>query len=301
MLGKVTHLQRSTEMLYGHLKGIAFDDDLNDTEIAKLQGWLESHGSLSSQWPFSEIKERLDAILSDGIIEQHEREELCEWCQDLARPDHPGYDIVDQSIRLLHGALQGMQSDGKVTPNEAYGLYDWLQDYISLKGVWPFSDVWTLIEHILEDDHVSKEEEELLFTFCEQFSERIAHDHVPKDKLDKSCLKTEAPYLQPIEYICNANAVVTFEGKSFCFTGSAESAKRCELHAQVEERGGSCASSVSKKIDYLVIGAASSPNWMFSTYGRKIEAAKDLQEMGYPVEIIHEHHYISAVAAIPTG
>ena len=75
MLGHETHLQRSTDMLYGHLKGISLDDELNNDEIGKLHGWLESHESLCGQWPFSEIKERLDVILSDDVVDEDEREE----------------------------------------------------------------------------------------------------------------------------------------------------------------------------------------------------------------------------------
>ncbi len=44
------------------------------------------------------------------------------------------------------------------------------------------------------------------------------------------------------------------DGKVFVFTGSLETLKRSEARRLVEERGGSAASSISKKVDYVVAG-----------------------------------------------
>jgi DNA ligase (NAD+) len=55
--------------------------------------------------------------------------------------------------------------------------------------------------------------------------------------------------------------------KSFLFTGSLNSMKREEAQRLVEARGGVAASSVSKRVDYVVAGEA---------YGSKYEKAKKL-------------------------
>ncbi len=55
--------------------------------------------------------------------------------------------------------------------------------------------------------------------------------------------------------------------KAFLFTGSLKSMKREEAQRLVEERGGKAASSVSKRVDYVVAGEA---------YGSKYEKAKKL-------------------------
>ena len=46
------------------------------------------------------------------------------------------------------------------------------------------------------------------------------------------------------------------EGKTFLFTGSLPTLKRSEAEAMVEEAGGEVLASVSKKLDYLVVGEA---------------------------------------------
>ncbi len=42
-------------------------------------------------------------------------------------------------------------------------------------------------------------------------------------------------------------------GKSFCVTGSFESISREEIHEIVEKNGGEIRSSVSAKLDYLIV------------------------------------------------
>ena len=46
------------------------------------------------------------------------------------------------------------------------------------------------------------------------------------------------------------------------------------------------------QLDYLVIGAQSSPCWAYSTYGRKIEAVIANREKGAETLILHEDDFI---------
>lgn len=61
-------------------------------------------------------------------------------------------------------------------------------------------------------------------------------------------------------------------GASFCVTGSFEGVSRDEIHAQIEAHGGEVRSSVSPKLEYLIVG---------SDAGSKLEKAK-----GFGVKII---------------
>jgi len=138
------HLQRSTETLLGYLQGIACDDHLSDLEIANLQGWLETHHALRQHYPFDEITVRVESILQDSVIDEEERADLLEWCADLSLDTHPVYELIDMATRQLHGVLHGIQSDGKVTEEEVYGLRDWLEHFRIFRGAWPFSDAFAL-------------------------------------------------------------------------------------------------------------------------------------------------------------
>ena len=64
-----------------------------------------------------------------------------------------------------------------------------------------------------------------------------------------------------------------FEGKSFCFTGELKSMKRSDAENIVKELGGSCTSSVTKDLSYLVTNDVSSGS------SKNLKAAK----LGIPV------------------
>jgi len=266
------HLQRSTETLLGYLQGITCDDHLNDLEIANLQHWLETHDALRQHWPFDEITARVQTILQDSVIDEEERADLLEWCADLALDTHPAYDLIDMATRQLHGVLHGIQSDGKVTEDEVYGLRDWLEHFRIFRGAWPFSEAFALVGHILEDNHVSTEELSQLHAFCMQFSERPTNLR-PVEEKSEAWAANAAPYLQPVGGICQHDIPVIFEGKCFCFTGGNKQFKRATLRQHVVERGGRFTDIIVRDLDYLVLCEIGSRLWVYASYGRKVEAA----------------------------
>ncbi len=71
-------------------------------------------------------------------------------------------------------------------------------------------------------------------------------------------------------------------GKTFVFTGALSGMTRSEAKKKVEELGGSVASSVSKKVDYLVVG---------SEPGSKLEEAKKLG-----ISIITEEEFMKMIS-----
>lgn len=63
----------------------------------------------------------------------------------------------------------------------------------------------------------------------------------------------------------------------------------------IEARAGISSATVSKRVNFLVIGEVGSQAWRHSSYGRKIEAAIDLRESGTPIRIISESHWHAAL------
>lgn len=68
---------------------------------------------------------------------------------------------------------------------------------------------------------------------------------------------------------------IAFSGHSFMFTGKFDYGTRKACQTAVTERGGSAPSkkSVSREIDFLIIGVGGSKAWKRGSYGNKIEAA----------------------------
>jgi len=111
-----------------------------------------------------------------------------------------------------------------------------------------------------------------------------------RDELIAGELADSSPFDQP-------QPPVKFTGKSFIFTGKFSFGTRKECQAAVNDRGGYTPSqkSVSREIDYLVIGAEGSKAWKRGSYGNKIEAAiLSRREHGTPA-IISEEHWLSQI------
>lgn len=285
------HLQRSTETLLGFLRGITCDEHLSDSEIAQLQGWLETHHALRKHWPFDEVTSRVESILQDSIVDEDERADLLEWCADLSLDTNPAYELIDMATRQLHGVLHGIQADGIVTEDEVYGLRDWLEHFRIFEGTWPFSEAFALVEQIIEDDQVSAEELQQLHAFCSQFSERPTSLR-PIDECKEWWAKNGAPYLKPVGHICQDDIPVVVEGKCFCFTGCDKQFRRAMLREQVVERGGRFTNTIVRDLDYLVLCEIGSRLWVYASYGRKVEAA---MKKGIPV--ITVERFLGAVGS----
>jgi len=79
-----------------------------------------------------------------------------------------------------------------------------------------------------------------------------------------------------------------FFGKTFLFTGSLSAMTRSDAIRRVEEHGGRSASTVTKDVDYLVVGDEGS-------VGSKLDKAKRLKEKGGKVEIISESEFVELI------
>ncbi len=130
--------------------------------------------------------------------------------------------------------------------------------------------------------------------YCQSFSEVGTGNMVIHDRDDLPRFSSDAPVVSTVRGICDTIVDVQFENRSFCFTGTASYGKRSALADVAEGLGAIVKSSVSKKLDYLVIGALSTPSWIYSTYGRKIEEVKDNRKSGATTVIVHEDDFLES-------
>jgi NAD-dependent DNA ligase len=199
----------------------------------------------------------------------------------------------------LHGFLNGIIIDGEITKDEVLGLRDWIHDYQIFKNSWPFNATWKLVERIFADNVVTEQEKAELMEFCKEFSETIINNAKIHDEIySKSWIQSDASILQPFTALCDRNEKIIFTNKKFCFTGPARTGPRKELNRIVKSIGGIPCNSVILDLDYLVIGAQSSPAWAYSTYGRKIEKVIEYRERGSDITILHEDDFIAQAKQI---
>ncbi len=69
-------VQKACEQLKQMISRLMVDSHLGDEEINILNGWLVEHPEVGAIWPITEINEKLNQILSDGIVSEIERDGL---------------------------------------------------------------------------------------------------------------------------------------------------------------------------------------------------------------------------------
>jgi NAD-dependent DNA ligase len=124
----------------------------------------------------------------------------------------------------------------------------------------------------------------------EDWSSSVARQGV-YDEIVEQEMSSGAPFDDPAPEI-------DFEGTSFLFTGKFEYGTREACQAAVVERGGSSPSqqSVSRAIDYLVIGSGGSKSWKRGSYGNKIEAAIISRRSHGTPAIVSEEHWVEQLS-----
>jgi DNA polymerase-3 subunit epsilon len=85
-------------------------------------------------------------------------------------------------------------------------------------------------------------------------------------------------------------------GRGVVFTGTLGVMTRGAAMQQVVNLGGFCPSSVTKKVDYLVIGGQGFRNFVSGHKSSKIKRAETLAANGNPIEIIDEGDFLELLA-----
>jgi len=272
--------------LRGIIKGISIDKRINDREIKELELWCDKHDFLSRKNPFKDLITNIQIIISDNIVSQEEIEDM-EWLCNKFSDGFTYYDNNTSDLQRLQGICHGILSDGDIENEEISELYQWLLEHEHLETYYPFDELVSIVQEILEDDSVTDAERQLLKTYISEFV-TLTNSEL-KEKIDKELIKT------PIGGICTKVKDLIIEGNTFCFTGSSSRASRSEIAQIIQMHGGEFSNSVAKSIDYLIVGDDGNPCWAYACYGRKVEKALQLRKSGAPIQIIHENDFWKSV------
>jgi hypothetical protein len=277
--------EKAINSLIGMVEGVAIDGVINESEIAFIRSWLEENRELRNSHPFTELMPVVDAAIADGILADDERRDiiwLCERLQSVAF-----FDVATADMQRLHALLAGIAADSEINETELRGLSDWLSDHEHLKTCWPYEEVESVITTVLQDGKIDAEEHKLLQNF---FSEFVAISD------NRTIVNPQIAHGETIVGLCAVCPELVFEGKKFGFTGSSSKYSRDQFGEIVERLGGIVAGTVSKKLDYLIIGADGNPCWAYACYGRKVEMAVTLRKGGARILLVHENDFHDAVA-----
>jgi NAD-dependent DNA ligase len=182
---------------------------------------------------------------------------------------------VLKAINTLYGILIGMTADGKINDDEIHALNLWLSDHRCYGNHFPLDVMNLRVANILQDGNITKEEREDFQSVVTQIIGGTYHE-------------TGALGGNSTSFMHDTPDSIKISGSSFCFTGAFVFGTRKQCQKVITDLGGVHVDFVTLKLDYLVVGALASRDWIASAHGRKIEAAFNLQKQGHKIKILGE-------------
>ena len=186
--------------------------------------------------------------------------------------------IQDRQVDTLIGLSKGFIADRVVNQAEAEHLYAWLVKS-SASGNPIVLNLLGKVAPMMEDGELDEEEATELFNLLQSLSGGEA-------KLDEAFKTTNLP-------VCSPAPKINFQGSKFLFTGTCFFGTRQQCQEATERLGGINITSVTRKLDYLILGKYVTSSWAHETFGRKIEKAMQYRDTGIPLSIVTEEHWLT--------
>lgn len=259
-------LRKSISEFYGVVRGFSLDNAINQDEIDYIIAWRDSHIQYIAHKEVADIIAVVNSILDDNVITLDEITQLQKCMKEYL--DAMSTSPITLATQILDGILKGITVDGKISDEECKNLRQWLYDNIYLSDHFPFNKAIEVIDKVLEDLIVTKEESEYLTSVIEDM-------------------------LNPIESL--KSEIYSVEGKHICLSGVFEYGMKTEVQSYIVERGGIIDSNVKKTTDFLIVGACGCQAYSNETYGTKIKKAIEYNEKGCNIQIIKEMDFFTKI------
>lgn len=189
---------------------------------------------------------------------------------------------IQKATENLLGICSGLAADGYISESEVHFLRNWISNNADIADDWPGCVIAQRVNAILEDGIITAgERQDLLETLQELTGNRFS---------ETGTAATDAPTL-PVD----DDPSIFFRDMTFCLTGRFLWGTRAACERAILNLEGTVVDTVTKGLDYLVIGAMIEPQWAHTTYGRKIETAVKYKGLGVDLTIISEQQWTSAI------
>ncbi|WP_368240460.1 BRCT domain-containing protein [Clostridium paraputrificum] len=283
-----SEIEKALNTLKGILEGIIIDDETNYIELDELAAWSDTNNLFSNRKPFNELIPLINESISDNILTKDEITDILWVCNKFLK-DNTYYDHITMTLQKLHGIFHGILADNIISENEIVKLKEWISTNDYLEGYYPYDEINTLLTSILSDGIITEDEINVLKVFFSEFVDNSIETNINFKDIEK--LKED----YTISGVCSICPDITFENKTFCFTGASNKTTRDGFKNIITSLHGTFRNNISSKTDYLIIGNGGNPCWAYSCYGRKVEQALNLRKSGAKVIIIHENDFWDAI------
>lgn len=274
-------LDRSIHLLEGILKGIAFDQKINEKEIDELNHWILSHEQFRKHYPYTVLIPLLSTVLADKIITEDEKQDILWFCEKVST-DNFFYDLVYSDLQRLQGIIHGILSDKLIRDEEIIALEHWLLENRHLESHYPYDELVAIVGGILEDKKITERERRILERyFIEFINEELLSAYSPEE------LKAIRGKIT-IGAVCAKNPQIQLHDKIFAITGQITRHEKNRFIENIKAGGGCYSQVISDRVDYLIVMDTGALLWAFEPYGRKINQALNLRSEGRSLMIIQK-------------
>ncbi|TQI67884.1 exonuclease domain-containing protein [Clostridium sp. KNHs216] len=165
-------------------------------------------------------------------------------------------------LLALKDLLSTITADDELSESEVLSLQTWMNENLALRGNFPFDKIFETVGGTLEDGILEDAELQAMLLLFGQITDPVANT-------------------------CSCDCF-DINGKTFCLTGEFEFGDRSSVESALSQKGGIPVSSVTRKIDCVIVGSRGSDAWSSGNYGTKVKKALELQAKGHPIQIVKE-------------
>ena len=259
-------IRKAISEFYGVIRGFSIDNEISPEEVEFIKNWKKEFAIYDNQKDIADIISVLDRIIGDGVINIEEIVEL----QGVVKAylDIVSTSPITLATQILDGILRGIIVDGEITESECKNLRQWLYDNIYLSDHFPFNKAMEVLDKVLEDSIITKEEAKYITDMINEMLNPV------------DCLKEE---------------INSVDGKHVCLSGNFAYGQKSDVEKFIISKGGIIDSSVKKSTDILMIGNCECQAYSNGTYGTKVKKAIEFNEKGYHIKIIKESDFFSSI------
>jgi NAD-dependent DNA ligase len=189
----------------------------------------------------------------------------------------------NKAMELLMGMVTGMVADQQLHDMEIRFLNTWLTEHQEVTTVWPGCVIAESVKEVLADGIITDEERTHLLQTLQAMA-----------VTDFS--STGSSTAEVMQLPIKDESDVDVRERHICLTGEFQFGTRSKCEQLTHAAGGLTVNTVTRKVAYLVVGTNVSPNWLHTSYGRKIQQAVTMQQDGHPICIISERRWLEVLS-----
>jgi NAD-dependent DNA ligase len=191
--------------------------------------------------------------------------------------------LLARATDHLLGICSGIAADGQLHDAEIQFLSTWLAENSDATATFPGHLVAERVRDMMADGVITATERAELL---ETLKSVTGHDF----------FGTGSASPEPASIIpYDDEPHIIYPGMAFCFTGRFLYGTRAKCERTILALGGTAVDSVSRKLDYLIVGSLVEPTWRHTSYGRKILRAMELINEGHGIAVINEKSWTDAL------